>query len=191
MQPERTGAPVLATPQSEPETTESLKERIEAAIVGEEALQERLLVEAQAHERKVHMLKALLPFAEDPATEAALRGVLPSPQPPAPSPSEAPAAVPDVITERVQVTRQLVLAATQTFEDTFTVNDVLALMTGGREINGQERLRVRSSIAQAIVGLFERGELIREAEGFGKRQAIWRKAFLNGSGHRNGVGARA
>ena len=53
------------------------------------------------------------------------------------------------------------------------------------------RLDSKLSIAQAIVTLFERGELIREAEGFGKRQAIWRKAVLNGNGHGKGVGTRA
>ncbi len=41
------------------------------------------------------------------------------------------------------MTRQLVLAATQTFEDTFTVNDVLAEMTGNQKLDPPERLRVR------------------------------------------------
>jgi hypothetical protein len=96
---------------------------------------------------------------------------------------------PQRITERVQVTRQLVLAATQTFEETFTVNDVMALMTGGRQIDPQERLRIRSSIAQSVTTLFDRGELVRESEGYGKRQAVWRKAALNGNGNGAWAGA--
>jgi hypothetical protein len=35
-----------------------------------------------------------------------------------------------------------------------------------------------------MVSLHERGELIREVEGIGKRQAIWRKAAINGNGVR-------
>ena len=102
-------------------------------------------------------------------------------QPPAPEP-EAQAPPPQQITTRIQVTRQLVFAATQTYEDTFTINDVLELMTGGEQLEGKERLRVRQSIAQSMVTLFERGELLREAEGYGKRQAVWRRAVLNGNG---------
>jgi hypothetical protein len=163
---------------------ETLKDRIEAAIVTEEAVQERLLAEAQAVERRLLMLKAVLPFAEDPAAADVLRQVLPAvelPRPAAPE-SATPTEPPQQITERVQVTRQLVFAATQTFAGTFTVNDVMALMTGGRQIDRRERLRVRQSIWQAMMSLHERGELIREAEGYGRRQALWRKAVLKGSG---------
>jgi hypothetical protein len=88
-------------------------------------------------------------------------------------------------TERVQVTRQLVLAATQTSGETFTVNDVMALMTGRRKIDGQARLRVRASIAHALVRLCEGGELIRDVEGYvrpsaGKPCWAWRRAPMTG-----------
>ncbi len=69
-----------------------------------------------------------------------------------------------------------------------TVNDVMALMVNGRQIDPDERGRVRSSIAQSMVTLHDRGELVKEQEHFGRRQTIWRKAQLNG--HRNGVGTR-
>ncbi len=174
----------------EPPKKESLKERIEAAIAREEAAQEKLLAEAQGVERRVQVLKAVLPFAEDPAIEESLRGVLPALEPPAPEPRSASVPEPpQAITERVQVTRQLVFAATQTFDGTFTVNDILALMTGGREIEGKERLRVRQSIAQAMVTLHERGELIKAEEHFGRKQSIWKKAELNG--HTSEVRTRA
>lgn len=174
-------APAPPTPKEEP-----LKARVEAAIACEEAAQEKLLSEAQAVERRIQMLKAVLPFTEDPAIEASLRALLPTAEPLAPAPPPEP---PQRITERVQVTRQLVLAATQTFEETFTVNDVMALMTGGRQIDPQERLRIRSSIAQSVTTLFDRGELVRESEGYGKRQAVWRKAALNGNGNGAWTGA--
>ena len=158
----------------------ALRSRVESMIAREEAAQEALMAEAQQLERRVHMLKALLPFADDPATEAALVVIaVPRPAPPAP-PSPEP---PQQITSRVQVTRDLVFAATQTFDGTFTVNDVMARMLNGAAIDGPERQRVRSSIAGAIMALYERGEVIRETEGYGKRQAIWRKAVLTGSGH--------
>jgi hypothetical protein len=149
-------------------------------IASEESAQELLMAEAQRLERRVEMLKALLPFTDDPATEIALRA-LAVPEPPLPA-ALMPPEPPQHVTERVQVTRQLVLAATQTFDRTFTVNDVMALMTGGRQIDGTERMRVRSSIAQAMMSLHERGELIKEAEGIGKRQTIWRKAVLTSRG---------
>lgn len=183
-------APPPPAPAPATETKESLKQRIEAAIASEEAIQEKLLAEAQAHERRVQMLKALLPFADDPATEGALRDVLPAVEAPATAKPVAPPP-PEAITERVQVTRQLVLAATQTFNETFTVNDVMALMVNGHQIDPDERGRVRSSIAQAMVTLHERGELVKHQEHFGRRQTIWRKAQLNGNGHSNGVGTRA
>lgn len=161
---------------------ESLKERIEAAITSEEAIQEKLLAEAQTHERRLQMLRALLPFADEPAIEESLRGVLPLIELAASRKSEPIPEPPQAITERVQVTAQLVFAATQTFEETFTVNNVLALMTGERQIDRQERLRVRQAIADAMIRLHGRGELVKEEQGVGRQQTIWRKAVLNGHG---------
>ncbi len=183
-------APAISAPAVEEPQPPSFKDRLDAAIATEEAHQEKLMAEAQQVERRVQMLKALQPFVDDRAAEEALRAILPDPKPPRPAaPPEPPRAAPppappQVITERVQVTRHLVLAATQTFEDTFTVNDVLALMTGGRQIEPPERFRVRSSIAQCMVGLCERGELVRVADGIGKRQTIWQRAVLNRHGTR-------
>lgn len=183
--PQKPAPQVAAPPQ--PPAQPSLRLRIEALIITEEASQEKLLAEAQAHERRVQMLKALVPFAEDPATEDALRAVLPAVQPPTPVPPPQP---PQEITERVQVTRQLVFAATQTFDEAFTINDVMSRMTTDRQINPAERTRIRQSIAQAVVSLFERGEVLKEAEHFGRKQTIWKKAALNGNGNGNGVGTR-
>jgi len=171
-------------PVPEPPKEGALKERIETAVAATEAEQEVLLAAAQRMERRAQMLRALLPFSDDPMTEDVLLALLPIVEPlpvPEPEPQRAPEP-PQQITERVQVTRQLVHAATQTFEDTFTVNDVLELMTNGAVIDREERTRVRSSIAQAMISLHERGELIRVAEHFGRKQATWRKVPPNGAG---------
>jgi hypothetical protein len=170
----------------------SLKERLDAAIREGEAIQEKLMAEAQTAERRVGMLKALLPYADEPAAEEALRTILPAPPPPpaqlsAPQPPRV--EPPQQIVERVQVTRQLVFAATQTFGKKFTVNDVMDLMTGGRQIEGRERLRVRQSIAAAMVSLHERGELLKVEEHYGRSQTVWQKAELNGKGPANGAHA--
>jgi hypothetical protein len=175
-------APAIANVAEVPKL--SLKDRLEAAVREEETAQEKLLAEAQGHERRAQMLKALLPFADEPAAEAALRGILPAPPAPAPGPTAKPPEPPQQIVERVQVTRQLVFAATQTFAEKFTVNDVMNLMTGGRHIEGPERLRVRQSIAAAMMTLHERGELLKVVEHNGRSQTVWQKAKLNGSANR-------
>jgi len=179
--------PAMAIVEEPPKV--SLKERIEAAVREEENVQEKLLAEAQAVERRLGMLKALLPFAEEPAAEEALRTLLPAPPPPRAPVIATPPEPPQRIVERVQVTRQLVFAATQTFKENFTVNDVMDLMTGGRQIEGKERLRVRQSIAAAMVTLHERGELLKADEHCGRSQTVWRKAELNGKGCVNGARA--
>ena len=171
-------------PVPEPPKEEALKDRIETAVATTEAEQEVLLAAAQRMERRAQMLRALLPFSDDPAAEDVLRALLPDVEPPPPPEPEPPPVPepPQQITERVQVTRQLVYAATQTFENTFTVNDVLNLMTNGAVIDRDERTRVRSSIAQAMLSLHDRGELLRVTEHFGRRQATWRKVPPNGAG---------
>jgi hypothetical protein len=173
MPPQAQPSPQITEP-ADPRST-ALRARVEAVIAREEAVQERLLTEAACHERRVHMLKALLPFTDDPTAETALKDLLPAA---AALPAPAPAAddPPQQVTERVQVTRQLVFAATQTFDDVFTINDVMALMTGGRQIDSAERARIRSSIAQCIISLYERGEILKEQEHLGRRQTVWRKA---------------
>ena len=132
-------------------------------------------IDADHHRSEATLLKALLPFADDPAIEGSLRTLLPAPSAPAAFQRQAP---PQQIVERVQVTRQLVFAATQTFEGRFSVNDVMDLMTGSRQIEGQERLRVRQSIAAAMVTLHERGELLKAEEHCGRSQTVWLKAQL-------------
>jgi hypothetical protein len=173
----------------------SLKERLDAAIRDGEVIQEKLMAEAQAAERRVGMLKALLQYAEEPSAEEALRAILPAPRAPtvAQSPRMEP---PQQIVDRVQVTRELVFAATQTFGENFTVNDVMDLMTGGRQIEGKERLRVRQSIAAAMVSLHERGELLKAQEHLGRSQTVWQRAQLrvaavNSNGEGQATGAQA
>ncbi len=159
----------------------ALKERIEAAAVTLEVQAEDLMSKAQAAERQAKMLRGLLEFSEDPATEDILRGLVPAPPPPPPV-REAEAAVievPDQITERVQVTRQIVFAATQTFEEDFTINDIYERMVGTKRVDQPERLRIRSSIATAMKVLDERGEVLKVQQGVGRQQTVWHKATLS------------
>ncbi len=102
---------------------------------------------------------------------------------PAPAPAPRPAP-PDVITDRVQVTRELVFAATQTFDAAFTINDLRDLMTQGREMDLDESVRIRTAIAQSMVSLVERGQVLKVETGNRRQPAIYRKAKLHGASAR-------
>jgi len=151
----------------------NMKERWSAALAQAEAYREKLLADAQLADRRVQMLKAMVP---NPAFADTLRAVLPSLNPvPAPAVA-APAAPPppQQISEYVQVTRELVYAATQTFDDAFTVNDVVDRMLNGRDVDKVERNRIRMSVAGGMIALNERGQVTREFQGIGCKQSIWR-----------------
>jgi len=151
----------------------NMKERWSAALAQPEAYREKLLADAQLADRRVQMLKAMVP---NPAFADTLRAVLPSLNPvPAPAVA-APAAPPppQQISEYVQVTRELVYAATQTFDDAFTVNDVVDRMLNGRDVDKVERNRIRMSVAGGMIALNERGQVTREFQGIGCKQSIWR-----------------
>jgi len=151
----------------------NMKERWSAAVAQAEAYREKLLADAQLADRRVQMLKAMVP---NPAFADTLRAVLPSLNPvPAPAVA-APAAPPppQQISEYVQVTRELVYAATQTFDDAFTVNDVVDRMLNGRDVDKVERNRIRMSVAGGMIALNERGQVTREFQGIGCKQSIWR-----------------
>ncbi|MBZ5619901.1 MAG: hypothetical protein LAQ69_14440 [Acidobacteriia bacterium] len=176
-------APVVVVPAYEPmqaldtPPSPNMKDRWVAALAQAEAYQEKLLADAQVAERRVLMLKAMVPFMEDHAFADTLRAVLrslePAPAPAVVTPRQPPP--PQQISECVQVTRQLVYAATQTFDGTFTVNDVVACMLNGREVSKVERARIRMSVAGSMIALGERGELVREHQGVGRQQTVWRR----------------
>jgi hypothetical protein len=158
----------------------NMKHRWEAAVSQAEAYQEKLLADAQLAEKRVHMLKAMVPFLDDPTFADTLRAVLPTAEPPAPAVvAPPPPPPPQHIAQYVQVTRDLVYAATQTFDETFTVNDVMDRMLNGREVDRVERVRIRTSIAAGMMALAERGLLNREQQGIGRQQTIWRKVAHN------------
>ena len=154
----------------------NMKERWSAAVAQAEACREKLLADAQLADRRVQMLKAMVPFMEDLTFADTLRAVLPSLDP-VPAPAVAPPAAPpppQQISEYVQVTRELVYAATQTFDGTFTVNDVVDRMLNGRDVDKVERNRIRMSVAGGMIALNERGQVTRELQGIGRKQSIWR-----------------
>ena len=152
-----------------------MKERWDAAVAQAEAYQEKLLADAQLAERRVVMLKAMVPFLDDPTFADTLRAVLPSIEPPPPPPVVHTPPPPQQISQYVQVTRELVYAATQTFDELFTVNDVVDRMLNGRQVDRVERLRIRTSVAGGMIALSERGQLMRESQGIGRKQSIWRR----------------
>jgi len=155
-----------------------MRERWAAAIEQAEAYLARLMAEAQIAEQRVNMLKAMETYVDNPMFEDTLRAVLPNAAPVKAVSPEPPRAIPEPppqqISEYVQVTRQLVYAAAQTFNDTFTVNNVVDRMVNGAQIDRRERLRVRNSVAQAMITLMERGELLRESKGIGRQQSVFR-----------------
>jgi hypothetical protein len=66
------------------------------------------------------------------------------------------------------------------------VNDVVSLMTNAATIDPPERLRIRSSVAQCMTMLYDRGEVLKETQGIGRQQTLWRKARVNGRAGANG-----
>ena len=168
-------APIDGTLDTPPSSI--MHERWAAAIEQAEAYLAKLMAEAQIAEQRVNMLKAMETYVDNPMFEDTLRAVLPNAAPDRPAPPEPRPALPEPppqqISQYVQVTRQLVYAAAQTFTDTFTVNDVVDRMVNGAQIDRVERLRVRNSVAQAMITLMERGQLLRENKGIG-RQSLFR-----------------
>lgn len=93
-----------------------------------------------------------------------------------------PAPPPDRVTDHVQVTRQLVWAATQTFERPFNTTDLAELMIGDKKIDTPEKVRVRQAIASMIRDLANRGEVREVQKGIGRRPGIFRRIVTTGSG---------
>ena len=173
----------LHPPSSEPEESPVLvmeqegevKQRIQSAIKFWSEKYEYWLSRAQRAERRVQMLNQLLPFAEDPGIGKVLSSL--SPAPLATVPEQAPAKEPipeppQTISDRVQVTRDLVYAATHVFKTAgrfdFTVSDVYEVMVGSRQVDNIERSRVRAAIAAAMITLVDQGKLVKTVQGRGR-----------------------
>jgi len=181
--PSAAPAPQVAPP---PVAVPTLKDRIAAAIQEHELAQERLLKQAEEQEQVAQMLRTLLPYAESTHIEQSLRTVLKQPAPtPAsgwrayerPSARTVPPEADGQPVNRILVTREKVSQAVLTFDgEQFTLDKVIEHLSGGLELAKEERLRVRSSVNSCMVGLAERGEVVKEREGSGRIPAIWRAA---------------
>lgn len=142
--------------------------RLQAVIEFQEKERDRILNESAICDTRISILKALLPLATDPGFETVLAAVIPPPVkeiptvhaievPPLPAP-------PQSIGTYVKITRDLVYAATATFEPgrAFTINDVMERMINGQDVHNKERCRIRQAVWQALNTLVERGLMQRE-----------------------------
>ena len=151
---------------------------VERLIKEHEQRRDSLMQEAELCDKRLNNLRLLLPAASDPILTCALREALeplvqevvvpPAPPPPPPI-------------QRIQVTRDIVFRATQKFDKVFTVNDVVAAILEGTHAAEEEFKRVRSTVAQLMMSMLERGWVYRVEQGLGKRQAIWRRVPLTDS----------
>lgn len=105
------------------------------------------------------------------------------PVPAAPGPAKPPIVEAKSVTDRVMVTNQLVYAATQTFADRFTVNDVMARMVGDREVDAVESKRIRSAVTSCLFALLEKGMVDKKTTGNRTTQSLWTKVPIRAGDH--------
>jgi hypothetical protein len=160
---------------------ETLAERITAAIAAAEQEQEQLLLAAQIAERRVHLLKALEQFADDPTVERTLGGLIKVPRPTGPViKTTTPDAPQGRVTSSVYpviVTRDRVFeTATRLGADdrAFSTVSVTQQMIGDQHVNPKDRNRIHASISHAMVVLADRGLVVLHEKGYGKRPSLWR-----------------
>lgn len=149
---------------------------IQQRILAEKARVDYLLEEAAKAEKNIALLENILVFANEVETEDVLRSVLGA-HSPVVTPMPAPATQTSGVTNRLQITGQLVVAATQTFDGQFTTTDVMRRMLGDREqeVSPDEQRRIRSSIINMLNRAVERGDVKQISAGIGKRQAVYEK----------------
>jgi hypothetical protein len=159
---------------------ETLAERITAAIAAASQEQAQLLRAAQIAERRVHLLKALEQFADDPTVERTLGGLIKVPRPTGPTTkatTEAPQPRTVSSVYPVIVTRDRVLeTATRLGADdrAFSTVAVTEQMIGDQHVNPKDRNRIHASISHAMVVLGDRGLVQLHEKGYGKRPSLWR-----------------
>ena len=146
----------------------ALTQTVERLISEQEQRRDSLMQEAEACDKRLQSLRVLLPTASDPIlAEAIIQscGMLyAAPPPPPPKP-----------VQRVQVTREIIFEASQTFNESFTVRDLITKMLEGQHTAEEEFKRVHTSVAQMMMTMLERGWLLRVEPGVGRRHSLWRK----------------
>ena len=168
--PQRAEEPRVVPPPASP----TIQQRIEEGITLLEAEERRLTEETSALKKRIEALRAVAVALMDiPDAEAVLASFLTPQEPPRPEPP------PQIITERLQVTRQLVFVGTQAMTGRFKVDDLVDVMMQGRKVHDTERVRIRSCVAAMLVSMVERGEVKKVEEGRGKKPAFFIKAESN------------
>lgn len=152
----------------------TLELSIEEQLASERRRYDFLLEEAAKAERNIAMLSTLQAFADMPDTEPMLRAVL-GEQSPIKGPTPDSGVHKGAVTRTVQVTKQLVLAATSMFERTFSLNDLLEKMVGEEygKLEDLEQKRIRSSVISSINVLIDNGQVRRTMAGVGRRPAVY------------------
>lgn len=179
---------VVNVAQAEPDivTASPFERTLQVQIDAERARYDYLLDEAAKAERRIALLEVVSSFANDDDVEQTLKDVLGEPMPvytpPAPLQLHS-----GPVTDRLHVTSPLVLAATHTFSERFTLNELVALMMGDRwgNLDPDEQRRIRSSVASTMERLEARGEVRKVVFGVGKRPAMFEKVVkgvLDGPG---------
>lgn len=82
---------------------------------------------------------------------------------------------PQSISDAVMVTKQLVLAATQTFNKPFTTRELINLMIGDKKPNQAEQSRISQSVSATLVSLSNDGSVTRVKRGYANIPATWQK----------------
>lgn len=186
--------PVLVREIPEEPPKSDLRARIEEQIKVEKALEQKLMDEAAAAEKRAKFLSSMLTYAEDPALEQVLRNLLPGApatpklllpkikkgaKPKAEEPAEEPpqqqheGVPPQSISNHVHVTQQLVYAATKTYAAGFTLRDVVNRMVNDAKVPPDEMRRIRSSISSCLIALEGKGMVVKTSAGGPGQAAIW------------------
>ena len=170
-------------PPPPPAAVSPLVGRIAALVTQAEEEQEQYLLAAQLAERRVHLLKALEPFTDDPTIERTLHALLGTPKPSSPAIKAATVAAPRASQTRqsptpfpVIVTRDLVLGVAKRLgadNNAFTTVQITEIMIGDRQVSPKDRTRIMASISHAVTVLGDRGLLQLHEKGYGKKPALW------------------
>lgn len=179
-------------PAPEPVIEGSLRERLNGLIESAQKESAAYMEESLTIDRYAQMLSAILPFADEPMTEAILALLVPTPaaitEPATPTPPPAPPA-PAPPPASVSVTRDLVLDAIAKQKGTFTVSDIFDVLAEGvPALQDAEARRTKNLIGQSLNYLRRTIGVIEPLSvGRGGTMSIWSKCDPNRQGTRVAV----
>ena len=171
-----TAMPTVMPEPSAPKPAETYRDRLLKVLEQKELHRKALLDEASREESAIAALSLLLDV-DDSILGNALQSLLPKPAPAPVFRSHEPAP-PDFVTDRVHVTQQLVFAATQVTESSFTLDEIVEIMIGGRRVNGDERARIRSCVDTLLRTLVQKGKVLKIRQGKGRMPGLYQKIAI-------------